>query len=429
LKKIVLSANHQYVVVLLFVFISCGLISSAKAADYKVGVNYHATGKDFLRSWFIKNYHNPSVRSTVRMQLQSMANSGAQVIQTMLQQVQDVENYSYPDENWRLAFPLSQQDLSNIRTYAQDVAAIQAMDGHRLELNFTMGWLGCADYTFIHTPGTITWCDSSWPTFLAQAKRSVSALLSAVSNIRRPDHQKVVKLVYLELEVMVGAKLNQDRFLQDLYPYFLTKAKAAGLPGSVYFTIAATDTEALDDTFTDPDYPAIDFHRSLYWVYRSTQFMVNNHLPVPKRLDASTYLGGEQGKEPGPGKLMAPYTTLVDRILDDIQAVYPGKAFAVSETYYFPNKVRRTKLGQAFANEYLNRSMPESVVFWSTPDGGGDGINIGFPFDFSAYQVAGGEDISEMSEDKEELKTWQRARPMQEVFRQILRDEEKKKRK
>ena len=45
--------------------------------------------------------------------------------------------------------------------------------------------------------------------------------------------------LYLEVEVMVGAKPNQDRFLLEFYPYFLDATTQAGLDGSIYFYCGA----------------------------------------------------------------------------------------------------------------------------------------------------------------------------------------------
>jgi hypothetical protein len=112
--------------------------------------------------------------------------------------------------------------------------------------------------------------------------------------------------------------------------------------------------------------------------------MLQNGLPVPDRLDFSFYPGGEPVGTPG--KLQASYPTLIGRVWDDIQAVYPGKSVGVVETYYFKKKSRRAAMGKAFVQEFLRRSMPEFVIFWTTPDSGGPGVHAGFPFDFSSYQ-------------------------------------------
>ncbi len=343
---------------------------------YQVGVNYHSTGSDFDTTSFIKNYHTPATRALVLSQLQSMADSGAEIIKTSLWMVQTPETYSSTG-TWKLGFPYTTQDLANIKTYSQDVANIVASDGHRLNLQYTMLWLGCADYVSMSN-SALPFCNYSWATFITKGKQAVDDLLNTVSTVTRPDGVKVVKKVYLEGEVMIGAKANQDKFLIDLYPYFLNKASQVGVNGSLYFLVAASEGEILNnEAWTDPDYPAINGHLPLYWVYRSTEFMRKNNLTIPSQLDFSFY----------PVKANSPYSSLVNAVWDDFAAVYPGVSLGVAETGYFPNATQRNELGQAFANGFKNKNVPKEVVFWSTPDSGGSGVHSGFPFVFSDYQV------------------------------------------
>lgn len=343
---------------------------------YRAGVNYHATGADFLSSAFVKTYHKPGVRPTVRAQLQGMADAGASIIKTTLWQVQDVETYADPNENWRLAFPLSPQDLTNISAYARDVAATQAADGHRLSLQITLQWLGCADFHISNDDGTVTWCRYSWADFLALARQSINNALDVLAPVLRPDGVKVLDVVYLIGEAAIGAHPNLDRFLVDLYPDFLARSNALGLNGSLYFIIAGAEEEVFDDGFSDGAYPAINGHRSLFWVYRSTEFMRLNGLPVPPRLDMSFYPSNLAQRR---------YAEFVGRVLDDIQAVYGSVPIGVSETFYFSDQTLRRELGQAFADAYLTRGQPAFALFWTTPDGGGLGFHHAYPFAFTDY--------------------------------------------
>jgi hypothetical protein len=350
---------------------------------YRIGVNYHATTSDFdqtdadgdgyLGSAFIRSYNNPVVQAKVQQQLKSMADSGVYIIKTCLWQVEDPASRS--NYGWKLAFPLSSQELQNIQRYAQDVANICANDGHYLSLQLSLAWLWCADYTTGSSASTVGKCGLSWSEFLNRARQTVSNLYLAVESIRRPDGRKVVELIYLDGEVMVQAKPNQERFLLDLYPYFMQKSASTGIPGSVYFIIAAQENEILDNGFTDPTYPILNGHRCLYWLYRSVNFMRTNNLAVPPRLDFSFY----------PTRTSSTYAALIDRVWDDIQAVFPSTQVGVAETYYLQDSNRRRALGQAFASEFLKRGIPRHVIFWTTPNGGGTGVNTGFPFDFGAY--------------------------------------------
>jgi hypothetical protein len=182
--------------------------------------------------------------------------------------------------------------------------------------------------------------------------------------------------LYLESEVMIGAKPNQDRFLLDLYPYFMDQTTRAGLDGSIYFMIVPAETDILDDSYVDVAYPVLAGHKSLFWLYRSVDFLVSHGLTVPDRLDFSFY----------PDQQVVPYTQLVDRVFDDFQTVFPGHRAAVVETYYFQDSGRRTELGQAFAASYLARGLPEQVSFWPTPYGGLT-PDVGPPFDIAAFAL------------------------------------------
>jgi hypothetical protein len=70
-------------------------------------------------------------------------------------------------------------------------------------------------------------------------------------------------------------------------------------------------------------------HRTMYWIYRSLKFMVDNGLPLPKRIDFSCYT------DPAAG----PMPDILTRALDDADATLPSlgapKSYGAAETYYF----------------------------------------------------------------------------------------------
>jgi hypothetical protein len=244
-------------------------------------------------------------------------------------------------------------------------------------LNFTLLYLWCADYTNGSVSGTVGNCNNSWSSFITKTKSAIDGLVASTTNILRPDGVNVIDTLYLNGEVMVGAKANEGQFLKDLYPYFLSKTNAAGLNGSLYFNTDGTEAYILQSDYTDMDYPILNNHRTLYWVYRSTKFMQDNGLPLPSSIDFSFY----------PAKINSTYPILVNKLIDDVKSVYPGMPFRIAETYYPPNINDRQALGQAYANGYLNKGGPNEVTFWTTPNGGNDGSNQGFPFDFSSFKI------------------------------------------
>ena len=345
----------------------------AVAVGYDVGPNYHSTTANFFGDGvFISRYQDPRVRATVIEQLQTIADAGSSIVKTALWQV------GTPFAWWQVSFPLTDQDLSNIQMYAQDVAMTRRPDGGYLGLQLSMQWVGCADYTHGSADAMVGDCEYSWTEFTADARTSIAALIQHVADVRDPDGRRVVRKLYLESEVMIGAKPNQDRFLLDLYPYFMDETTRAGLDGSIYFAIVPSEADILDDDYVDVQFPVLDGHKSLFWLYRSVEFLVSHGLTVPDRLDFSFY----------PDQQVVPYSQLVDRVFDDFQAVFPGRRAAVVETYYFQDSGRRAELGQAFAAAYLARGLPEQVSFWTTPYGGLTS-DVEPPFDIAAFALPG----------------------------------------
>ena len=292
-------------------------------SEYKIGVNYHATGSNFDNTAFLRVYNDPSVRATVLSQLQSMANSGVSIIKTTIWLVSP--NLPSSSPKWEMGFPLSSQELQNIRQYTQDVASIQAKDGHHLDLYFNFGWLWCAEFATGSITTTVGHCNFTWPQFIDKAKQSYTGLINNVSDIKGLDGQKEVKMIYLDGEVMVGAKPNQENFLTDLYPDFVSKANAAGITPSLYFLVVGEEASILDNGFTDGQYPAINGHKSMFWIYRSTEFMRKNNLPIPNRMDYSFY----------PNKVSSDYPTLVKRVMSDTQTLYPVKKYPFPRLIFF----------------------------------------------------------------------------------------------
>jgi hypothetical protein len=132
----------------------------------------------------------------------------------------------------------------------------------------------------------------------------------------RPDGVLLVDTIYLEGEVMIGAKANQDWFLTTHYPRFITRASQRGIKPAVYFIATDTQAEVLDNAYVDALYPILNGHRSMYWIYRSMKFMVNQGLPIPSRIDFSCYMVSTG----------ATYNQLLQRILDDADATLPSLA-------------------------------------------------------------------------------------------------------
>lgn len=347
--------------------------------DYAVAVNYHSTGADFSATAFITRYHLPGVRTTVQQQLQGMADRGAAMMHTRIWMVTSPGGSDF-GEPWRAHFPLSSQEVTNLRTYAQDVAAVRAADGHRLRLDLTLLWLGDADYQMGSPATGLGFANLSSAVFTQRVNQTVASVIGAVADIVRPDGLRLVETLSLDGEVMIGAKANQDWFLRTHYPNFVQSAKNAGLAPSLYFLAAGAQAEVLDNGFVDSTFPVLNGHRSMFWVYRSLHFLRNEGLALPQRIDFSCY----------PDRTTASYQTLVQRIFDDADATLPSLGLAsrygAAETFYPQSNSEREALGDAFVTQraFGSRRL-EKVQFWTTPDSGGPGVHAGYPFEVEDY--------------------------------------------
>ena len=117
------------------------IIPEGNIPGYSVGVDYHAYGTDFNKTAFITIYNQSSVRQTVRTQLQAIADRGATTISTRIWFVTEPGTTNFGD-TWRATFPMTDQEASNLRAYAQDVAAIRGSGGNRLTVGYLFAMAG-----------------------------------------------------------------------------------------------------------------------------------------------------------------------------------------------------------------------------------------------------------------------------------------------
>jgi len=354
------------------------VIAEGHIAGYDVGVDYHATGADFLHTAFITIYDQAGVRDSVRSQLKGMADRGATVISTRIWLVTEPSTSNF-GETWRATFPLTDQEEANLHDYVQDVAAVQGLGGNRLRLDLCLLWLGAADYT-MGTPSTgLGFTPLSADVYTSRVQTTTDKVLAAVSGVNRPDGMPVVDIIYLNGEVMIGAKANEDWFMTTHYPRFVSVVKQAGFTPAIYFIVADTQDDVLQNDYLDVDYPILNNHRSMFWVYRTMKFMFDQQLPIPARIDFSYYV-------PSTG---ATYPQLLSRVLDDADATLPSlgasQSYAAAETFYFQDATQLMQFGQSFASEATTNTRLHSVTFWTTPDGGGSGIDNAYPFAFEDY--------------------------------------------
>jgi hypothetical protein len=348
------------------------------SSTYEVGVDYHAYGTNFTETAFLTQYHNASVRSTVLIQLQGIADRGASFVTL------DIWFGSEPDtisnQHWLATFPISEQEKTNLHQYAEDVASIQSkIDGHQLRLNIVFFWVAAAFYRTGNITVGFGPDHLNATEFTARVEKITDGVIAAVSNVRRPDGVLVVEAIYLDYEVAIGTKHNQDWFLTTHYPRFINTVAAAGFTPTMYFWVFAREDVILNANYTDPQYPALNGHESMYFVYRSLNFLKDQQLPFPKRIDFSCYID----------RNTSTYADLTNHILNDADAslsvLGAPKFYGIAETYYFANDTQRKEYGQAFALEAMANPRLNHLRFWTTPDAGGKGVHIAYPFAIEDY--------------------------------------------
>jgi hypothetical protein len=354
------------------------IIPEGSIPGYSVGVDYHSYTADFNKTTFITIYNQSSVRQIVRTQLQAMADRGATTISTRIWLVTEPGTTNFGD-TWRATFPMTDQEESNLRAYAQDVAAVQGSGGNRLRLDICLLWLGAADYSMGSPSTGLGFTPVSAAVFTSRVQTTTDKVLAAVSGVTRPDGVPVVNIIYLNGGLLVGATPNEEWFMTTHYPRFVSVVKQAGFTPSVYFSVTDTQDDVLQNDYVDVQYPILNNHRSMFWVYRAMRFMIDQGLPLPARTDFAYYV-------PSTG---ATYPQLLTRVLDDADATLPSlgaaQSYEAAEAFYFVDDTQRHQYGQAFATEAASSPRLKSVTFWTTPDGGGTGINVAYPFAFEDY--------------------------------------------
>jgi hypothetical protein len=283
-------------------------------------------------------------------------------------------------ESWRATFPLATQEETNLQTYAKDVAKLVGSGGNRPRLDIGLLYLGAADYTMGNPTSGLGATPISAAVFTSRVEQTTDSVLDAVTNVLRPDGVPVVDTIYMEGEVMIGAKANQDWFMTTHYPRFVSRVSAAGFKPSVYFLAVMTaSNQPLAPGYVDADFPILDGHITMYWMYRSINFMVSNGLPLPGRIDFSCY----------PDPAAGAFSDVLQRTFDDADATLPSlgavKSYGAVETYYFLDPVMTEALGQAFAASAAQNSRLQRVTFWTSPNNGQTGEDPAYPFAIEDY--------------------------------------------
>lgn len=347
---------------------------------YSVGVDYHAYGASFGQTTFLSIYQHSEVRQTVRAQLQGMADQGATFMQLAIFFAHDP---NFPGLNWETTFPMSDQDETNLRSYAQDVAAVQGSQGNRLRLDISFVFDDAADLT-VGSPTTgLGNAGYSAADYTSRVQLSTDKVLAAVGDVIRPDGVHLVDTIYLVSGDPVGAwpdaSPNSEWFITTHYPRFVSVVSARGFQPAVYFSVCCKQADVLDDGYIDAQYPILNGHRSVATLYRWLKFMIDHGLYIPPRIDFGYYVAPAG----------ATYPQLLTRVLNDADATLPSlgaaRPYGVAETFYPVDSATRRQFGQAFADEAAARPRLKHVSFWTTPHSGLNGESAAYPFAIGDY--------------------------------------------
>jgi hypothetical protein len=93
--------------------------------------------------------------------------------------------------------------------------------------------------------------------FTSGVQTTADKVLAAVTGVDRPDGVPVVDIIYLNGEVTIGGKANQDWFMTTHYPRFVSVVKQAGFTPAVYFIVADTQDDVLQNDYVDGQYPIL----------------------------------------------------------------------------------------------------------------------------------------------------------------------------
>mgnify|MGYP000350838922 CR=1 FL=1 len=109
--------------------------------------------------------------------------------------------------------------------------------------------------------------------FTSRVNKTMDKVVWALANVTRPDDVPLVQTIYFDGEVMIGAKANQEWFISTHYPRFIRLVTDAGFTPAIYFLVDGLEEHVLQANYIDAQYPALNGHRSMYWVYRSLNFL------------------------------------------------------------------------------------------------------------------------------------------------------------
>ena len=109
---------------------------------------------------------------------------------------------------FRWHFPPSEQELTNLRQYTQDVSQIVSPVGNHLQLDISMLYLWCADYKKGSPDTTLGECGMDFESYNAAILDSINGIINAVRGIYRVVHQVVHYLMLASKETSICPRIR-----------------------------------------------------------------------------------------------------------------------------------------------------------------------------------------------------------------------------
>ena len=323
--------------------------------EYFFGVNYDSISDDESNG-FLGVYDDSGVRTLVQTQLNAMAQEGVRLVITRVRL--SAAEGATPTDNGAFNVPPTAQQLANLADYASDVVGTSS-GGDHLRLVLAVEYEGCANYhvgTPATTLGECEWTAAQWQ---ENVYASWVSLATELSTVYRADGRPAVTLWYIDTNVRVAMSeadpakqtesKNQRWFLSTHYEALRDQVQELGQNASLTFLLAPDDEMASNRQFIDYTVPPVSGHGSMYWLYRSLLFLMQNGITRPERLDIAFYPSYEMQY----GNM----ATLVNQTMADLEMLLPSvpqgpDTYAFVETWYPGDATTRRTFGAILDAEH-----------------------------------------------------------------------------
>ena len=365
-------------------------------SDREIGIRYHALeGAPVLfDAAFVNDYHLGSHRDTAIAQMQAMVDQGVTVIHTTIWPA------GAAPSSWGSHFPVSQQELDNLATFARDVRELRSsVDGHapRLQLSLLDG--GDSQFKTVQVNNMFPVAGGGsrdGGQFLDAWRETIHGVVNAVAPIQYVDGTPVLQRLYLGGEIMLHADGSSPYdgaagwvlqwFLTNMVPELWSACEPTGIAPSTYlFAWPIEASKILDASWLDITASTIQWWASTLPAY------------VPDRIDVSVYTGDHSAPDYTADQRARILATAdgLDQLMTQFFGA-AGRDYAFVEAHYYQVEADHPAARSEAFHTYRDMMTPShadhhphfrGVHVWPYPYSiqGGQNVNgAAPPFDFSA---------------------------------------------